>query len=292
MLDFADDLDFGIVEMGANHQKEIEFLSSISQPDYALITNFGKAHLEGFEGIEGVIKGKSELYDYVKANNKTAFINTEDNKQIEQILGYNKIVTFGSKPENDCIIDFVNADPFVKVKFNNTEIQSHLIGTYNFSNISVAIAIGNHFKISTENIKKGIENYQPKNNRSEIIEKDSTKIILDAYNANPTSMLSALKNLKQLSAKRKFLFLGDMFELGEEAHIEHQNIVDFAEENFEDNIYLIGENFHECDSRSSIHKFRSFDDLVLTLKFIDLSNSTILIKGSRGMALERILDHI
>jgi UDP-N-acetylmuramoyl-tripeptide--D-alanyl-D-alanine ligase len=186
----------------------------------------------------------------------------------------------------------VNADPFVKVKFNNTEIQSHLIGTYNFSNISVAIAIGNHFKISTENIKKGIENYQPKNNRSEIIEKDSTKIILDAYNANPTSMLSALKNLKQLSAKRKFLFLGDMFELGEEAHIEHQNIVDFAEENFEDNIYLIGENFHECDSRSSIHKFRSFDDLVLTLKFIDLSNSTILIKGSRGMALERILDHI
>ena len=126
------------------------------------------------------------------------------NKQIEQILGYNKIVTFGSKPENDCIIDFVNADPFVKVKFNNTEIQSHLIGTYNFSNISVAIAIGNHFKISTENIKKGIENYQPKNNRSEIIEKDSTKIILDAYNANPTSMLSALKNLKQLRGLHRF----------------------------------------------------------------------------------------
>ncbi|WP_411896065.1 UDP-N-acetylmuramoyl-tripeptide--D-alanyl-D-alanine ligase [Winogradskyella sp. A2] len=292
LLDFTVDLDFGIVEMGANHQKEIAFLSSISQPDYALITNFGKAHLEGFGGIEGVIKGKSELYDYVKANNKTAFINTEDNKQIEQISSYNKIVTFGSKPENDSIIDFVNADPFVKVSFNNTEIQSHLIGTYNFSNISVAIAFGNHFKVSTENIKKGIENYKPKNNRSEIIEKGSTKIILDAYNANPTSMLSALKNLIQLSADNKFLFLGDMFELGAEANIEHQAIVDFVEENFEDNIHLVGENFFDCKTKTETKKFKSFKDLKSILESLDIENSTVLIKGSRGMALERILDHI
>nr|WP_224531168.1 UDP-N-acetylmuramoyl-tripeptide--D-alanyl-D-alanine ligase [Winogradskyella alexanderae] len=292
LLEFQDDLDFGIVEMGANHQKEIEFLSSISQPDYGLITNFGKAHLEGFGGVEGVIKGKSELYDYIRANQKTAIINTDDEKQINQIGNYKNIITFGSKNDNNCQIEFLNADPFVTVMFNTLKIQSQLIGAYNFGNIAVAIAIGNHFNVPKEAIKKGIEDYQPKNNRSEIIEKNSTKIILDAYNANPSSMLGALKNLKQLSAKNKMLFLGDMFELGEEAHAEHQSIVDFAETNFEKNVYLIGENFYNCGTKSSTKKFKTFDDIKSILGSIMLDNSTILIKGSRGMALERILEHI
>ncbi|WP_431159176.1 UDP-N-acetylmuramoyl-tripeptide--D-alanyl-D-alanine ligase [Winogradskyella poriferorum] len=292
LLEFPLDLDFGIVEMGANHQKEIEFLSHISQPDYGLITNFGKAHLEGFGGVEGVIKGKSELYDFVRSNNKTAFINGDDPKQIKQIGTYSNTVVFGSNEENDCVIEFIDAKPFVKIRYNNTEINSQLIGTYNFGNIAVATAIGHHFKISTDNIKAGIENYVPENNRSQIIKKGSLEIILDAYNANPSSMLGALTNFRQIESDTKYLFLGDMFELGDEAIVEHQNIIDFAEQNFSKNIFLIGENFYRSKTKPTTQKFKTFQDLIPQLKSHHIENATLLIKGSRGMALERILEFI
>lgn len=292
LLSFTKDLDFGIVEMGANHQKEIEFLCSIAQPDFGLITNFGKAHLEGFGGEEGVIKGKSELYDYIRANKKTAFINTDDPKQIRQIGGYDNIIRFGKSDQNDCIIEFKSADPFVNLSYKNIEIKSQLIGDYNYSNIAVAVVIGQHFKVKPEAIKKAIESYQPNNNRSEIIERGSTKIILDAYNANPTSMLAALKNLKQLNSEHKYLFLGDMFELGKEAEKEHQAIVNFAEDNFDENIILVGENFHKTITKPTTQKFKAFEDLKSLLKNLNLNDSSVLIKGSRGMALERILDYI
>ncbi|WP_400081133.1 UDP-N-acetylmuramoyl-tripeptide--D-alanyl-D-alanine ligase [Winogradskyella sp. R77965] len=290
LLRFTEDLDFGIVEMGANHQKEIEFLSRIAQPDYGLITNFGKAHLEGFGGVEGVIKGKSELYDYLKQNKKTAFINSDDQKQVEQIGDYTKVSTFGSYPDNHCLVTYKNANPYVTINYNDKEIKSQLIGDYNYGNIAVAVAIGKYFKVNSDSIKNAIEAYHPNNNRSEIIQKGTTKIILDAYNANPTSMLAALKNLKQLSAKKKFLFLGDMFELGNDAEKEHQEIVNFIESNFEDNIYLIGKNFYKTKTKKSTYKFSTFEDLKEILEDLNFLNSTLLIKGSRGMALERIVD--
>jgi UDP-N-acetylmuramoyl-tripeptide--D-alanyl-D-alanine ligase len=290
LLRFTKDLDFGIVEMGANHQKEIEFLCGIAKPDYGLITNFGKAHLEGFGSVEGVIKGKAELYDFIKQNDKTAFINNDDKEQIKQIANYANIITFGSSTTNDCVVSFDDANPFVTLTYNKEKIKSQLIGSYNYGNIAVAIAIGQHFKISTEHIKQGIENYQPDNNRSEIIKKGTTQIILDAYNANPTSMLAALQNLKQLKAKNKFLFLGDMFELGTEAEKEHQAIVDFIELNFKNNIFLIGKNFEKTSCKSSFDKYSNFEDLKPHFKTLQLENATVLIKGSRGMALERILD--
>ena len=290
LLGFSKYLDFGIVEMGANHKKEIEFLSNIAQPDYGLITNFGKAHLEGFGSIEGVIEGKSELYNYLKKHQKTVFINTDDPKQLKQIGNYQNTVTFGENLDNDCVVEFTNANPFVEIKYKEVEIKSKLIGDYNFGNIAVAITIGQHFNISPENIKTAIESYQPKNNRSEIIEKGSTQIILDAYNANPTSMLAALKNLKQLNTKNKYLFLGDMFELGTDAEKEHQNIADFVELNFKENVFLIGENFSKTTTSESIKKFKNFEDLKPVLNKLNLAHATLLIKGSRGMALERILD--
>lgn len=290
LLSFTKNLDFGIVEMGANHKNEIKFLCSIAQPDYGLITNFGKAHLEGFGSIEGVIIAKSELYNFLKLNNKTAFINNDDSKQVHQIGNYDNVVSFGSDLNNNCVVTFEKANPYVSLNYDNTKIESQLIGDYNYGNIAVAVAIGNYFKVSTENIRNAIENYQPDNNRSEIIEKDTTKIILDAYNANPTSMLAALKNIKQLQAENKYLFLGDMFELGSEAENEHQTIVDFIEANFKNNIYLIGKNFYETTSKEGIQKFSSFEDLKPLLQALQLQHATVLIKGSRGMALERILE--
>lgn len=290
LLSFSEDLDFGIVEMGANHQKEIEFLCKIAQPNYGLITNFGKAHLEGFGSIEGVIKGKSELYHYIRENEMTVFINTEDIKQTAQIKDYHKRITFGSKPKNDCIITFKKADPFVEFNYDNTTIKSLLIGDYNYNNIAVAVAIGNHFKVTTSALKIAIENYAPDNNRSEIISKGNHQIILDAYNANPTSMLAALKNLKQLKAKNKYLFLGDMFELGKDATEEHQAIVDYVETNFETNIFLIGKNFFNTKSKKTSSKYETFEDLKTNLSGLKLKDASILIKGSRGMALERILE--
>ncbi|WP_339626464.1 UDP-N-acetylmuramoyl-tripeptide--D-alanyl-D-alanine ligase [uncultured Winogradskyella sp.] len=290
LLSFSEDLDFGIVEMGANHQKEIEFLCKIAQPNYGLITNFGKAHLEGFGSIEGVIKGKSELYHYIRENEMTVFINTEDIKQTEQIKDYHKRITFGSNPKNDCIITFKKADPFVEFNYDNTTIKSLLIGDYNYSNIAIAVGIGNHFKVKTSALKTAIENYAPDNNRSEIISKGNHQIILDAYNANPTSMLAALKNIKQLKAKNKYLFLGDMFELGKDAAEEHQAIVDYVETNFETNIFLIGKNFFNTKSKKTSSKYETFEDLKTNISGLKLKDASILIKGSRGMALERILE--
>ncbi len=243
LLSFSEDLDFGIVEMGANHQNEIAFLCNIAQPDYGLITNFGKAHLEGFGSIEGVIKAKSELYNYLKQNNKTVFINSNDPEQLKQIGDYVNIITFGSNENNDCTITFEEANPYVSINCNNLKIESQLIGDYNYGNIAVAIAIGTYFKVNAESIKKAIESYQPDNNRSEIIEKGTTKIILDAYNANPTSMLAAIKNLKQLKDENKYLFLGDMFELGTEAEKEHQAIVNFLEQISQRTFILLARTF-------------------------------------------------
>jgi UDP-N-acetylmuramoyl-tripeptide--D-alanyl-D-alanine ligase len=292
LLSFKNDLDFGIVEMGANHLKEIEFLVSIAQPDYGLITNFGKAHLEGFGSIEGIISGKSELYDYLMAHEKVIFLNTDDKKQIKQISNYKNIVTYGSKNTNNCVVQFESANPFVNLCYKTAGITSQLIGDYNFNNIAAAIAIGDYFNVTTQNIKNAIETYKPKNNRSEVLQKGSNQIILDAYNANPTSMLAALKNFRQLQVKDKYLFIGDMFELGPDAEKEHQAIVDFIEANFDSHIYLIGKNFFKTKTKSNTHKFESFEDLKEQLSTVSIENSTLLIKGSRGMALERILESL
>ena len=292
LLSMTKETEIGIVEMGANHLKEIEFLCSITKPDYGYITNFGKAHLEGFGSIEGVIKGKTELYSYLKTNNNVIFVNANDQKQIVQSKGAT-IISFGNIKSNDVVINFLKAQPFVECEFDNLKIKSHLIGDYNFNNISAAICIANYFKVDSNAIKEAIENYKPTNNRSQIIIKDNTRIILDAYNANPTSMQAALQNFSDLNDKNKIAFLGDMFELGNEAKKEHQDLVDFITQLNIDNIILIGENFHKTKSLSKkIKQFISFDELKSDFKKIEIKNANLLIKGSRGMALERILELI
>ncbi|SFS71846.1 UDP-N-acetylmuramoyl-tripeptide--D-alanyl-D-alanine ligase [Lutibacter maritimus] len=283
LLSITSTTDIGIIEMGANHLKEIETLCKIAEPNFGYITNFGKAHLEGFGSVEGVIKAKSELYDFLRENDGIAFVNYDDPIQIIQSEKINSIKF------NNEIIQFIEANPFVKVLFKNTEIESNLIGKYNFNNIAAAISIGNYFNVSLNKIKEGIENYTPSNNRSQIIERGTNKIILDAYNANPSSMSAALENFNQLKASKKVVFLGDMFELGSESLIEHQKIADLVSSYNFNEVYLIGKAFSTTSAKNAFiyDSFEAFKTSTLTL---NISHATILIKGSRGMALERILD--
>ena len=290
LLSFTKETEIGIVEMGANHQKEIEFLCNLTLPDYGYITNFGKAHLEGFGGVEGVIKGKSEMFEHIFAHNKTAFVNLDDEIQVKKSVGLNKI-TFGiNNLDTNLNIKKVVANPFVEITYDNVTIKSALIGLYNSNNINAAILIGKYFKIADEDIKAAIESYIPENNRSQMIQKNNNKIILDAYNANPSSMNAAIQNFVQLENQNKILFLGDMFELGDESSIEHKAIISSLFD-FNCTTYFIGKDFYANKiANSNFLFFENYDEIVPVLKNSKIENANILIKGSRGMALERILE--
>jgi len=287
LLTITPETDIAIVEMGANHPKEIEFLCNLAKPDYGYITNFGKAHLEGFGSVEGVIKAKGELYDYLILNKKHIFFNGDDPIQTNRLHSYPHKSGYSDNKQY-YPITFIDADPFVRLTVENLTIQTQLVGRYNFTNCCAAILIGHYFKLKLDLIKQGIENYSPQNNRSQIIEKDGYQIVLDAYNANPTSMKLALENFKELKASNKVVFLGDMFELGSSSEKEHQELSDLAISMNFDALFLVGENFNK--TQNSLTKYRSFDELAQYLKATKLEKSTILIKGSRGMALERILE--
>ncbi|MGH2667238.1 UDP-N-acetylmuramoyl-tripeptide--D-alanyl-D-alanine ligase [Flavobacterium sp.] len=292
LLSFNEDTDIGIVEMGANHQKEIAFLCSIAEPDFGYITNFGKAHLEGFGGIEGVIKGKSELYTYLQENQKTVFINLDDPIQVEKSKGITNY-SFSMNMKSNVYFDSVTANPMVKIGFNNQTIESHLIGIYNANNINAAITIGCYFNVSDDEIKSAIENYIPSNNRSQLLKKDSNNIILDAYNANPSSMTAAITNFMQIDGKDKIAILGDMFELGTESLPEHQKVVELLRNETGITTIFVGKDFYANKIENNhIHFYKTFEDFAETIKTLKPQNKTILIKGSRGMALERTLDII
>lgn len=291
LLSFDKSTEIGIVEMGANHQKEIEFLSSIAQPDYGYITNFGKAHLEGFGGVQGVIKGKSELYDYIEFHKKIAIINLEDPIQETKKSLFNTY-TFGiNKEAANVNIEKVIADPMVKISFENTTINSHLIGLYNANNINAAVAIGKLLNVSNDKIKAGVEGYIPENNRSQLLTKKDYEIILDAYNANPSSMQAALTNFFQLEQAPKTAILGDMFELGSESTSEHTNLVQFCQNQPHITFHFIGSEFYkskiEAPNMCFYEKFETFSEAI-THKALE--KGLLLIKGSRGMSLERTLD--
>ena len=293
LLSFTKDTEVGVVEMGANHQKEIEFLCEIAKPDYGYITNFGKAHLEGFGGVEGVIKGKSEMYSFLFKNQKTVFVNLNDPIQVEKTTNINTF-TFGLNIQNaDVIINSINANPFVEVELNNIKITSHLIGWYNSNNINAAISIGIKFGVSIDDIKSAIEGFVPQNNRSQMLTINSNEIILDAYNANPSSMVVALENFFQLENKNKIAILGDMFELGEQSLAEHKFIVELVKNNNLVTTYFIGKDFYANKIQNDkCNFFLTFEEFTNAFNGINIKDSLLLIKGSRAMALERTLNLI
>ena len=280
--------EIAVIEMGANHQKEIELLCSLAEPNIGYITNFGKAHLEGFGGFEGVIKGKSELYDYLKQNDQTILVNEADEIQREKTKNYSKKITFGADDSQFYFEKFVENN-LVGITYKGQKIQSNLTGDYNFTNICTAVSLGLHFDIDFEEIKAAIENYKPTNMRSQVVEKNGKTLVLDTYNANPSSMALSLNNFSQFTGS-KTVIVGDMLELGEESVMEHQKIWELAQSLNLDEIITVGSIFKQVNP--SEKSFKNTDELIEYLKQNPIKNKNILLKGSRGIALEKVIEFL
>ncbi|SEN15499.1 UDP-N-acetylmuramoyl-tripeptide--D-alanyl-D-alanine ligase [Mucilaginibacter gossypiicola] len=304
--------EVAVIEMGANHQKEIELLCSIAQPSHGLITNVGKAHLEGFGGVEGVKKGKGELYDFFAAlplktgaskTDGVVFVNSDDTVLMEMAAARRlpHVEYYGTDAIDNLISgELLENSPLLTLEWTNNKtgdsykVKTQLTGTYNLPNILVAICIGTYLGLSANEINAGIEGYQPKNNRSQIVQTATNTLICDYYNANPSSMFVAIENVGKIEAKRKVLILGDMFEMGPEAATEHASVIRKAMDTAVDERIFIGKDFlsqqSEAGSGGEATFYETSEDAIAGLKAHPITNSTILIKGSRGMALERLVE--
>lgn len=295
ILSMQSDVEIAVIEMGANHQKEIEFLCEIAQPTHGLITNVGMAHLDGFGGFEGVKKGKAELFAYLKAHHGFAFINRNNPYLLEMSskADLNKVVYYGTEEENAVSGNLKHSDPLIEFEWTtagkNYSAKANLTGTYNFENILAAICIGNFFELSAEQINNGLANYFPNNNRSQLTKTENNTVICDFYNANPSSMTAALNNLESLNAPHKTAIIGDMFELGPEAPEQHKLVAELASKNKIDNLIFIGKNFNEYKESLNGLFFSTPAEAKDYLQSNPPKNSLVLLKGSRGMALEQLL---
>jgi UDP-N-acetylmuramoyl-tripeptide--D-alanyl-D-alanine ligase len=282
LLSIEERHEVAVIEMGANHQKEIEFLCELAEPTYGFITNFGKAHLEGFGGVEGVIKGKSEMYRYLDKTGGKIFVADWDDKQKELTKNSARIII----GENAEIKDDSTTLSF---SLDQLRFDTQMTGGYNFHNAVFAAGVAMHFGVSPKDCKRAIESYIPENNRSQVIRSENGRIILDAYNANPSSMEKALINLAHQPEKFKVAILGDMLEMGEYSEAEHKNIAYLAETIAIDKIYLIGKEFHSIPVNRA-EKFKDFEEFKNSFDVKILTGAVLLIKGSRGGRLERVID--
>jgi len=292
ILSIHNDVEIAVIEMGANHQNEIKELCEISSPDFGLITNIGKAHLEGFGSIEGVIKTKKELYDSIQINKGKIFV-CHDNPLLMDISKGIERKTYGVNAESDCRGEIIESDPLLKIKWSNNEvISTNLFGNYNFENVMAAICIGEYFGVDTNDIKDAIENYFPSNNRSQIIKTEKNTILMDAYNANPTSMEASIMNFKQTSFDKKFLIIGDMRELGKESESEHKKIIKLIEDSKFENVILVGNVFNSLNKPSNFRAFADVSEASIYFKENKITDFNILVKGSRGIKLEKLLEYL
>ena len=286
LLSLQKDTEIGVVEMGANHLGEIAVLANIAQPDFGLITNFGKAHLEGFGSLEGVVKAKSELFDYLKTTNGLIFANADDPKIMVQLKGQDPI-TYGTETTARVSATLLTENDAIRIEVDQQEIQTQLSGAYNGYNALAAYAIGRHFGVSPQNAKRALESYIPNNNRSQLIRKKDLHITLDAYNANPTSMQAALASFSKKGGK-KIAVLGQMNELGKHTEIEHKRLVDWIKASSIDDCYWVGSAF--APFISSDKYFSTVDEAIDYFSKTPLGQASILVKGSRSFTLEKLVD--
>jgi UDP-N-acetylmuramoyl-tripeptide--D-alanyl-D-alanine ligase len=295
LLQLTEEHEMAVIEMGANHQKEIELLCSIAEPDFGLITNVGLAHLEGFGGPEGVLIGKTELFVDLKKQNGIAFVLADDQRIVERASSL-KQVTYGTTENSQVKGKLIVSDPFVKLKWqapaiSSHEVQTQMVGAYNLPNLIAACAVGNYFGIDVKQIDEAISSYAPDNNRSQFKKCGTNTLLLDAYNANPSSMSAAIENLAKIKSEKKMVVLGDMFELGETSAAEHQKIVNFIGEKIPDaKVLLVGKLFSETKYKYGSLKFPDSNAAAEWMKTNLPENTLILIKGSRGMKMERCAD--
>ena len=298
ILSITEDVQIAVIEMGANHQKEIELLCTIAQPTHGIITNVGMAHLDGFGGFEGVKKGKAELYTYLKGTNGYTFVNRDNDFLLEMSVaaGLTKLIYYGTENGNTIKGSLKSSDPFIEVDWTNhevsTSVKTNLTGSYNFENILAAICIGDFFDMRPEEINNGLSNYQPKNNRSQLTKTENNTVICDFYNANPSSMNAALNNISKLSANKRIAILGDMFELGPESESQHQHIVEQAFTSDLDEVIFIGKYFYAFKNAEKGIFFETPAEAADYLIANKITDALVLLKGSRGMKLESLLQYL
>lgn len=286
--------ELAVVEMGASHPGDIDELTNIGEPNYGLITNIGRAHLEGFGGFEGVIRTKNEMYQYIGAHNGLLFVN-HDNELLMKLSKDINRVTYGSAAEADVSGHIISANPYLSVEWNGKHIDTQLVGDYNFENVMAAICIGKYFKVNDDDIVDALSSYCPTNNRSQVIETGRNRVVMDAYNANPTSMAHALKNFRNICKDDNLLILGDMRELGSESQQEHKTILKLLKELGFNNVCLVGPEFSKLLENSEYSKFRSFpnvDELAQHLTAHPVTGKDILVKGSNSIHLNKIIDSL
>jgi UDP-N-acetylmuramoyl-tripeptide--D-alanyl-D-alanine ligase len=285
ILDTSSDIEFLIVEMGANHQGEIDLLCKIALPDYVMITNIGKAHLEGFGGFEGVKLGKSEMYKFANNFDKKIFLNKDDSVLTSLIPSDSEIISYSGSQ----MLSIISEEPFLKLRYNDKEIATNLYGSYNLSNIAFAIKLGEYFSVDQDMIVKGIADYRPDNNRSQLVIINGNTVIKDAYNANPNSMKLSLESFAKVNASSKLVVLGDMLELGEFSQTEHKEILTLVESlGIKEAIY-VGENFYKEKEGFNGAFYKKIEDAREYFKIKGYQNYYILLKGSRGISVESIL---
>ena len=286
LLRITPDTEFAIVEMGANHPGEIRTLANLACPDYGIITNIGKAHLEGFGSFEGVIKTKNELYEQLKSTNGITFVNG-DNALLMDLSKEMNRHTYGTTTA-DCLVRPESCAPYLAVSWEGQTIQTRLVGSYNFENVAAAIAVGTHFGVPANDIKAALEDYQPTNSRSQVIE-GRNRIIMDAYNANPTSMNASIRNFRQIAGDDALLILGDMRELGDASEQEHRAILDLIKTLGFRQAFLVGSCFQRYNDNPDYLTFENMMALAAHLALNPVEDRTILVKGSHSIQLEKIL---